>query len=57
MTTSVKREPQSSVPEKRSYAMPMLLWFPMIVAAGMYQAISDDLAQWHRACTGFDRDV
>jgi hypothetical protein len=37
--------------------MPMLLWFPMIVAAGMYQAISDDLAAWHRACIGIDRDV
>ncbi len=37
--------------------MPMLFWFPMIVVAGVYQAMSDDLAEWHRACTGFDRDV
>jgi hypothetical protein len=37
--------------------MPMLFWFPVIVAAGVYQAISEDFAEWHRACTGVDRDV
>jgi hypothetical protein len=37
--------------------MPMLLWFPMIVAAGVYEAMSDDMAAWHRAFTGSDRDV
>jgi hypothetical protein len=35
----------------------MLLWFPVIVAAGMYRAISDDLASWQRAVIGTDRDV
>jgi hypothetical protein len=29
--------------------MPMLIWFPMIVMAGICEAISDDLATWHRA--------
>lgn len=37
--------------------MPMLLWFPVIVAAGMYQAISEDLAIWHRTVSGIGRDV
>lgn len=37
--------------------MPMLFWFPMIIAAGVYQAISEDLAEWHRAYTGVIRDV
>jgi hypothetical protein len=37
--------------------MPMLFWFPVIVAAGMYQALSDDLAAWHRAVSGIDRNV
>jgi hypothetical protein len=35
--------------------MPMLFWFPMIVAAGVYQAVSDDLTTWRRAF--IDRDV
>ncbi len=29
--------------------MPMLFWFPMIVMAGVYEAMSDDMAQLHRA--------
>jgi hypothetical protein len=29
--------------------MPMLAWFPMIVMAGVYRAMSDDMAMWHRA--------
>ena len=33
-------------------AMPMLLWFPMIVVAGLYEAMSDDLSTWQRACIG-----
>ena len=33
------------------YAMPMLMWFPAIVMAGLYQAMSDDFIQWQRACT------
>ncbi len=38
--------------------MPMLAWFPMIVLAGVYQAMSDDLAIWHRAFLGInDRDA
>jgi len=32
--------------------MPMLLWLPMIVTAGLYQAMSDDFSMWHRACIG-----
>jgi hypothetical protein len=37
--------------------MPMLLWLPMIVFAGLYQAVSDDIAAWQRACVGLqDRD-
>jgi hypothetical protein len=34
--------------------MPMLLWFPMVVMAGVYQAMSDDLSRWLRACAGAD---
>jgi hypothetical protein len=30
--------------------MPMLVWFPAIVMAGVYQAMSDDFIQWQRAC-------
>jgi hypothetical protein len=37
--------------------MPMLLWFPMIVAAGVYEAMSHDIAEWHRAFAGIGRDV
>jgi len=29
--------------------MPMLWWFPMIVMAGVYRAMSDDIESWHRA--------
>lgn len=32
--------------------MPMLFWLPMIVMAGLYQAVSDDLSAWQRACDG-----
>jgi hypothetical protein len=39
---------------RQERAMPMLLWFPMIVMAGMYQAMSDDVATWHRAFSGID---
>ena len=31
--------------------MPMLLWFPMIVMAGLYQAMADDISTWQRAMT------
>lgn len=48
MTRSEKRELPSSVPDEES-AMPMLFWFPMIVMAGVYEAMSDDMAQLHRA--------
>jgi len=38
--------------------MPMLLWFPMIVMAGIYQAMSDDMEAWGRAWVGInDRDA
>lgn len=37
--------------------MPMLFGFPVIVAAGMYQALSEDLAEWHRAVSGIGRNV
>jgi hypothetical protein len=37
--------------------MPMLLWLPMIVMAGFYKSMSDDLSAWQRACIGAsDRD-
>jgi hypothetical protein len=29
--------------------MPMLIWLPVIVMAGMYEAMSDDLYRWQRA--------
>jgi hypothetical protein len=29
--------------------MPMLIWFPVIVMAGLYEALSDDLVRWQRA--------
>ncbi len=32
--------------------MPMLFWLPMIVIAGLYQAVSDDLSALQRACIG-----
>lgn len=34
--------------------MPMLLWFPMIVMAGLYQAVSDEVSAWQRACIGLN---
>jgi hypothetical protein len=30
----------------------MLLWLPMIVMAGLYEAVSDDISAWQRACIG-----
>lgn len=32
--------------------MPMLFWLPVIVMAGLYQALSDDLVEMQRACAG-----
>jgi hypothetical protein len=32
--------------------MPMLMWLPMVVMAGIYQAVADDFSAWHRACVG-----
>lgn len=29
--------------------MPMLMWFPVIVMAGLYEAMSDDMLRWQRA--------
>lgn len=40
---------------KQERAMPMLLWFPMIVMAGLYQAMSDDLSTWQRAFIGANK--
>jgi hypothetical protein len=38
--------------------MPMLLWFPMVVMAGMYQAMAHDVATWQRAfAPDTDRDA
>jgi len=36
---------------RQERAMPMLLWFPMIVMAGLYRAMSDDISTWQRAMT------
>lgn len=30
--------------------MPMLMWFPVIVMVGVYEALSDDMLKWQRAC-------
>ena len=32
--------------------MPFLFWFPMVVAAGLYQAASDDISKMQRAWLG-----
>lgn len=32
--------------------MPMLTWLPVIVMAGMYEAMSDELHNWQRMFTG-----
>jgi hypothetical protein len=30
----------------------MLMWFPVIVMAGLYEAMSHDVRRWQRACIG-----
>ncbi len=32
--------------------MPLLFWYPMIVAAGLYQAASDDITSFQRVWLG-----
>ena len=32
--------------------MPFLFWFPIIVAAGLYEAASDDMSKLQRAWLG-----
>lgn len=36
--------------------MPFLFWFPMIVAAGLYEAASQDVTAFQRAWLGNSRE-
>jgi hypothetical protein len=51
VTNSARHERRRAF-RNQECAMPMLMWFPVIVMAGLYEAMTDDLRRWQRACIG-----